>query len=140
MARLGETGHAEAYGGLTVRLTGPGAITMTIYVVAARAEPFLAAIGEQSARSPGTKYSIAHVPHTWAELHALARTIEDAKAQWRARGVRLGTADPDAAASKVIVTMANYRPAAASALRAAYGDDWVSVVPSTARYVPLISR
>jgi hypothetical protein len=34
VARLGETGYPEAYGGLTVRLTGPGTIAMTIYVVA----------------------------------------------------------------------------------------------------------
>ena len=137
VARLGETAYPEAYGGLTVRLTGSGAITMTIYVVAARAESFLAAVREQSAHSPDNQYAVVHVPHAWAELDALARTIEDARHQWRARGIHLGTAGPDAAASKVIVTVANYHPAAASALTAAYGDDWVSVVPSRARYVPL---
>ena len=35
------------------------------------------------------------------------------------------------------ITLANYRPAAAGALTAAYGGDWISVVPSSARYVPL---
>jgi hypothetical protein len=48
-----------------------------------------------------------------------------------------GTAAPDAAASKVTITLVNYRPAAAGALLAAYGEDWISVVPSSARYVPL---
>jgi hypothetical protein len=61
VARLGETEYPEAYGGLTARPSARKAITMTIYVVAARA----------------------------------------------------------------------------GALMAAYGDDWISVVPSSARYVPL---
>ena len=139
VARLGETEYPEAYGGLTVRLTGPGALTMTIYVVAARAGPFLAAVREHAERSPATAYTVVHVPHPWAELAALAQQIEDARRQWRARGVHLGTADPDPAASKVIVTVANYDPAAVRALTDAYGDDWISVVPSSARYVPLES-
>jgi hypothetical protein len=137
VARLGETEYPEAYGELTARLSARKAITMTIYVVAARAGPFLAAVREQSARSPDTQYAIVHVPHTWAELNALALRIEDAKGHWRARGAHLGTAAPDAAASRVIVTLANYRPAATGALTAAYGGDWISVVPSSARYVPL---
>jgi hypothetical protein len=140
VASLGETQYPDAYGGLTVRLTGPDqsrAIKMTIYVVAARAEPFLAAVREQSAHSPDTQYAIVHVPHTWAELNALALTIESAKDRWRARGVHLVAADPDAAASKVTVTLLAYRTAAASALTAAYGHDWISVVPTSARYIPL---
>jgi hypothetical protein len=137
VARLGETEYPEAYGGLTALLSARKAITMTIYVVAARAGPFLAAVREQSTRSPDTQYAIVHVPHTWAELHALALRVEDAKGRWRARGVHLGTAGPDAPASKVIITLANYHPAAVDALTAAYGDDWISVVPSSARYVPL---
>jgi hypothetical protein len=110
---------------------------MTIYVVAAHAEPFLAAVREKSVHSPDTQYTIVHVPHTWAELNALALKIEDATNQWRARGVHLSAADPDAAASKVLVTLLAYRAAATNALTAAYGDDWVSVVPSSARYIPL---
>ena len=136
MARLGETEYPDAYGGLSVRLTGSGAITMTIYVVAVRAEAFLAAVREQVARSPATEYAIVHVPHTWAELDTLTRTIEAAKNQWRARGIRLSAA-PDATASKVIVSLLPYVRAAADAVTAAYGPDWVSVVPSQARYVPL---
>jgi hypothetical protein len=142
VTRLGEAEYPDAYGGLTARLTGPAGarvITMTIYVVAACAEPFLAAVRAQAARSPGTQYTIVHVPHTWTELNALALRIEDAKDQWRAHGVRL-SADPDAAASKVIVTvLPPYRQAAAEALTAAYGHDWISVVPSSARYIPLTS-
>jgi len=69
VARLGETEYPEAYGGLTVRLSARKAITMTIYVVAARAGPFLAAVREQSARSPDSQCAIVHVPHTWAELN-----------------------------------------------------------------------
>ena len=137
VARLGETEYPEAYGGLVVRRSGAGALTMTIYVVAAQAEPFLAAVREQSSRSPAAEYTVVRVPHTWAELDALAQTIEAAKDNWRARGIRLGTAEPDAATSKVIVTLADYRPSAASAVTAAYGDDWISVVPSPARYFPL---
>jgi hypothetical protein len=137
VARLGQTQYPEAYGGMTVRLTAAGALTMTIYVVAAHAEPFLAAVREQSVRNPATEYAVVHVPHTWAELDALAQQVEDAKAQWRARGVLLGTAQPDAAASKVIITPMPFDPAAVSALTATYGADWVSVIPSTARYAPL---
>jgi hypothetical protein len=137
VARLGETEYPDAYGGLTARLTGSGAITMTVYVVAVRAEPFLAAVREQAARSPDTSYTVVHVPRTWAELTALAQQIQDARLQWRARGIHVGTSEPGAAASKVIVTLANYDPTAAGALRAAYGDDWISVVPSRARYLPL---
>jgi hypothetical protein len=137
VARLGETEYPQAYGGLTARLTGSGEITMTIYVVAAHAEPFLAAVREQAAASPATRYAVVHVPHTWAELTALAQRIADAKRQWRARGVRLGTADPDAATSKVIVTLADHHLAAARALTDTYGDDWISVVPSVVRYRPL---
>jgi len=37
IARLGETDYPQAYGGLTVRLSARNAITMTLYVVAARA-------------------------------------------------------------------------------------------------------
>ncbi|MGH3201016.1 MAG: hypothetical protein ACRDOA_01515 [Streptosporangiaceae bacterium] len=140
VARLGETGYPEAYGGLTAHLTGSGAITMTLYVVAARAEPFVAAVRDQAARNPAAEYTVVHVPHTWAKLTALAQEIEDARGQWRARGVHIGTADPDAAASKVIITLANHHPAAASALRASYGDDWISVVSSSARYIPLAAE
>ena len=135
VARLGQTQYPEAYGGMTVRLTAAGALTMTIYVVVARAEPFLAAVREQSAGT--TEYAVVHVPHTWTELDALARKIDDAKAQWRSRGIRLGTAEPDPAASKVIITLKPFDPNAVSALTAAYGADWISVTPSTARYVPL---
>ena len=39
--------------------------------------------------------------------------------------------------AKWTITLVNYRPVAAGALLAAYGDDWISVVPSSARYVPL---
>jgi hypothetical protein len=137
VARLGETEYPDAYGGLTARLTGPSTVTMTVYVIAAQAGPFLAAVREQAARSPGTTYAVLHVPHTWAELTALAEQIEQAKGHWRARGIRLGTVGPDAAASKVIVTLPNHHPAAVTALTAAYGDDRISVVPSRARYVPL---
>jgi hypothetical protein len=137
VARLGETEYPDAYGGLTAQLTGSGAITMTIYVVAARAQPFVAAVREQAAASPSTEYRIVHVPHTWADLIALAETIEDARPEWRARGVHLGTADPDAAASKVIITLRPYSPAAATALTAAYADDWICVVASKARAIPL---
>jgi len=146
VARLGQAEYPDAYGGLTARLTGPDespAITMTIYVVtgpASEADSFLAAVREQSARSPGTRYTVVDVPHTWAELTALAQAIEDARDQWRSRGVQLSGADPDAAASKVIVTVRAYRPAAAGALTAVYGDDWISVVPSPARYHPLGNR
>jgi hypothetical protein len=111
---------------------------MTIYVVATCAEPFLAAVRAQAARSPDAQYTIVHVPHTWTELNALALRIGDAKGQWRARGVRLSV-HPDAAASKVIVTVLPYRRAVAEALTAAYGHDWISVVPSSARYIPLTS-
>ncbi len=47
VARLGETEYPDAYGGRTVRLTGPGVITMTIYVVpsSAPAVPLGAATG-----------------------------------------------------------------------------------------------
>lgn len=170
VANLGKTQYPDAYGGLTARLTRPdepASLTMTIYVVAARADPFLAAVRRQAAASPDTRYTIAHVPHTWAELNALAQQIEDAKDHWRARGAHVSTAEPDAAASKVTVTLLPFRPgtqmgqerlprhapptrapagqqishnkAAASALTAAYGHDWISVVvvPSSARYVPL---
>jgi hypothetical protein len=140
VARLGETVYRDAYGGLTARLTGPDdsrAIAMTIYVVAARAGPFLAAVREQAAGSPQTQYAIVHVPHTWAELSALALEIEDAKDRWRARGVHLSAAEPDAAASKVIVALPAYRAVAADALTAAYGDEWIRVVPSSARAIPL---
>jgi hypothetical protein len=137
VARLGETEYPEAYGGLTARLPGSGAITMTVYVVAAQAEPFLAAVREQAARSPGTSYTVVHVPHTWADLTALAQQIQDAKLQWRSRGIHLGTVTPDAPASKVIVTLPNHDPAAAAALSTAYGDDWISVTSSRARHVPL---
>jgi hypothetical protein len=140
VARLGETQYPDAYGGLTARLTGPDesrAIKMTIYVAATGAGPFLAAVHEQSAQSPDTHYTVVRVPHTWAELNALALKIEDAKDQWRARGVHLSAADPDAPASKVIVTLLAYSTAAANALTAAYGHDWISVVPSPARYIPL---
>ena len=137
VARLGQTQFPDAYGGLTVRLTAAGTITMMIYVVDARAEPFLAAIGEQSACSPATQYTIVHIPHTWAELDALAGAIEGAKGQWRARGIHIGTAAPDAAVSKVIVTLRTYRPAAAATLTDAYGDAWISVVASRARSIPL---
>jgi hypothetical protein len=51
--------------------------------------------------------------------------------------VHLVAADPDAAASKVTVTLRAYRMAAASALIAAYGHDWISVAPTSARYIPL---
>ncbi len=44
------------------------------------------------------------------------------------------------ATSKVVVTLLPYRGAAADALTAAYGHDWISVVPSTSRYVPLTAR
>jgi hypothetical protein len=37
VARLGETEYPEAYGGLTVQPSARKAITMTLYVVAARA-------------------------------------------------------------------------------------------------------
>jgi hypothetical protein len=144
VARLGETEYPDAYGGLTARLTGlPGqspAITMTIYVVAARAEPFLAAVRRQSADSPDTRYTVAHVPHTWAELNTLAQMIDGAQGQWGARGVHLSSADPDAAASKVIVTLLAYHSAAANALTAAYGHDWVCVAPSSAHWIPLRSN
>jgi hypothetical protein len=136
VATLGEKEYADAYGGLTVRLTGSGAITMTIYVIAARAEPFLAAVREQAAHSPATEYTVVHVPHTWADLDALALKIEGARAQWRARGIYLSAA-ADAPTSKVIIALRPYRPAAVAALTAAYGEDWVQVVPSPARYLPL---
>jgi hypothetical protein len=136
VATLGEIRYPDAYGGLTVRLTGSGAVTMTVYVVAARAEPFLAAIREQASRSPATEYSVVHVPHTWADLNALALKIEGTKDQWRARGIYL-SASADAPTSKVIIALRPYRPAAAAALTAAYGDDWTSVIPSSARYKPL---
>jgi hypothetical protein len=140
VARLGETEYRDAYGGLTARLTGPDdsrAIAMTIYVVAARAEPFLAAVRERAACSPKTRYAIVHVPHTWAELNALALKIEEAKDRWRTRGVHVSAAEPDAAASKVIVTLPAHGAAAADALTAAYRDEWIRVVPSSARYIPL---
>jgi len=57
--------------------------------------------------------------------------------QWRARGVRLLAAEPDARTSKVIITVPSFDTAVTRALTAAYGDDWVSVVPSSARYRPL---
>jgi hypothetical protein len=87
--------------------------------------------------SPDIKYTVIHVPHTWAELDALALRVEEARDQWRAQGIHLLAADPDAAASKAIVTLRGYRTAAASALTAAYGRDWISVVPSSARWIPL---
>lgn len=140
VAGLGETQYPDAYGGLTARVTRPdepACLMMTIYVVASRAEPFLAAVRRQAAASPDTRYTIAHVPHTWAELSALAQQIEDAKDYWRDRGADVSTAEPDAAASKVVVTLLGYHAAAASALATAYGHDWISAVPSSARYVPL---
>lgn len=143
VANLGETQYPDVYGGLTARLARPdepAAITMTIYVVAARAEPFLAAIRRQAANSPEVRYTIAHVPHTWAELNALAQQIEDAKDYWRDRGAELSTAEPNAAASKVMVTLLDYHAAAASSMTSAYGHDWISVEPSSARYVPLSKK
>lgn len=140
VARLGETEYPDAYGGLTARLTGPAGsrvITMTIYVTGARADRFLAAVRQWSARSPDTRYTIVRVPHTWADLNALARRIESASGRWRARGLHLLAADPDAAASKVTVTVRGDHAAAAGALTDAYGHEWIRVVPSQAGYVPL---
>jgi hypothetical protein len=140
VARLGETQYPDAYGGLTVRATGPdgsAALTMTIYVVAARAGAFLAAIRDQAAHSPGTRCTIVHVPHAQAQLNALADRIEDARDRWRARGVHLLTAEPDARTSKVMITVLPFGTAVTGALTAAYGEDWVSVVPPSAPYRPL---
>jgi hypothetical protein len=107
---------------------------MTIYVVAARAEPFLAAV---RALSADAQYTVVYVPHTWADLDALALEIEGAKDRWRARGIHVSAAAPDAGTSKVIVSLPACREEAANALIAAYGDDWISVVPASARYIPL---
>ena len=124
VATLGATAKFESgYGGQINAATGGVAV---LYVVRGHAAGLLAAMrGEADAADAG--YRVVYVPHSWAVLEALTTKIAQQVPRWRARGIELAKWGPDPAASKVVVWLRAYSPAAAQQLRSAYGADLVSV-------------
>ena len=132
----------DAFGG--VRTTAGSGETAaptaaTVYVVAAHAAPFLAAL---RSASPLSSYEVVDVRHPFAQLTSVMNQIAAADSRWQAQGVRLARYGPDVAINKVQVSLSVYTPAAAKALTDAYGSDLVSVstTPDTRIYTPLSDR
>ena len=125
--KLGTTKFQSAYGGQDRSPSG----RLVIYVVAAQGDAFLPAVRDEAARSPQADYNVAYVPHSWAQLNALTIQIARDRARWRERGIELARWGPDAASSKVVITLRSYTAAAERELLAGYGPDWVSVSPTS---------
>ena len=120
---LGTKRFQSAYGGQELSPSG----SLTVYVVAAHGAGFLSAMRDEAARSAAAAYEVAYVPHSWAQLDALTMRIARQEPGWRARGIRLAQWGPDAASSKVTITLRSYTGAAERELLATYGAGWVSV-------------
>lgn len=126
VAKLGTTKFPSAYGG---HETSPSGHLAVLYVVrgAAHAAAFVSAVREEAAHGPEADFEVADVPHSWAQLNALTTRIAQDGPRWRARGIELARWGPDAASSKVVITLRSHTAAAGRELLAAYGPDWVSV-------------
>jgi hypothetical protein len=123
---LGATEFQRAYGGHETSSSGHLAV---LYVVrgATQAAAFLSAVRDEATRSGQAEYEVAYVPHSFAQLEALTNSIALDGSRWQARGITLAEWGPDAATSKVVITLRSYTAAAARELLATYGASWVSV-------------
>jgi hypothetical protein len=74
-------------------------------------------------------YGVVDVAHTWAQLEELTIKIARDEPDWRAQGVILGRWGPSAELNKVLIELRSPTRAAAQALYAAYGEDWITVSP-----------
>ncbi len=125
------TKFQSGFGGQT---NSPDGGLAVLYVVRGHEAGLLAAVrGEAGAADAG--YRVVYVPHSWAQIQSLTAKIASQVPQWRARGVELAKWGPNPAASKVVIWLRSYSPAAARQLQTAYGADWVSVshTPMTER-------
>jgi hypothetical protein len=120
---LGTTRFQSAYGGQELSPSG----RLAVYVVAAHGAGFLSAMRGEAAHSAGAAYEVAYVPHSWAQLDALTMRIAKQEPAWRARGIQLAQWGPDAASSRVAITLRSYTGTAGRELLASYGAGWVSV-------------
>jgi hypothetical protein len=123
VAAIGTTKFQDAYGGQETTPSG----RLVIYVVAAHGASLVSAIHSEAAHSAGSEYSVAYVPHSWAQLNALTTTIAQQEPRWRAAGIQLARWGPDAASSKVTIDLRAYTATAAGELLHNYGSEWVSV-------------
>jgi hypothetical protein len=121
IAALGDR-YPGSFGGLAATQAG----RLTVYVVSARGNGFLAAV-RAAGRSAGQRYSVRRVPHSWQRLEHLMITIAQAGPAWRARGIALSRWGPEPGMNKVLIQLRSPSTAAARALRAAYGASWVAV-------------
>lgn len=125
------TKFQSGFGGQT---NSPDGGLAVLYVVRGHEAGLLAAVrGDAGAADTG--YRVVYVPHSWAQIQSLTATIASQVPRWRARGVELAKWGPNPAASKVVIWLRSYSPAAARQLQTAYGADWVSVshTPMTER-------
>jgi hypothetical protein len=66
---------------------------------------------------------------TWAQLEELTIKIAREAPGWQARGIILGRWGPEAESNRVVIQLRSPTEAAAQALYAAYGADWITVSP-----------
>jgi hypothetical protein len=67
------------------------------------------------------------VSHSWAALQALTGRLGTEQSSWRAKGVLLSMWGPDVSSNRVKIWHSTYDDAAAAALTATYGADWVAI-------------
>jgi hypothetical protein len=67
------------------------------------------------------------VRHSWEALQTLTSRLNQDQSTWRTKGVLLSMWGPDVSTNRVEIWLSKYDSAAAAALTATYGADWVVV-------------
>jgi hypothetical protein len=107
------------YGGMKIVPRG-----IEVDVVGRGSDALSAAIAKAKKKVP---VQTRAVKHSWEALQALTSRLNKDQPMWRSRGVLLSTWGPDVSTNRVEVWLSKYDGAAAAALTATYGADWVVV-------------
>jgi hypothetical protein len=124
--------YDQTIAGMTITSTG-----LQISVAGTPTPSLLSAISADAGSVPVT---IRTVPHSELQLVQVRKRIDADVSYWAARGIQLSTWGPDLATDKVRVVLADYTPAAASAITARYGAEWVTVATQSMTVTPSYSR